>query len=439
MRTSSPPRRCAHRAKSPHKNNIQPQRTITHRSTAPLSKRRKHSFQANRSFSSDSNSIPLTKKNNISVHKLRLPRLSPLAMLHIEERLLRHDPLNRNFVVYNRPLEQHRSIILGISGKPEHTVNLDTTQQDNIPMIRRYTGGGTVYITPSIRFLGIVMNKDDIVPFSPFPVGVMDWTSLIYADFIADMQRHSSTTISTTQQSTNNENLQYVLNAQDYCLGQRKFAGNAQVLSRTRFCHHTSVLWDLETDAITKYLSLPQRRPEYRADRKHSDFLIGLRSHFYPDIPDDDFHADIAENQQNTLGGCEYTKIWMDAAANIKAHVEQAEAYISQHVTEMTAKAHAEGVSPETYLMSLPEQRAYVAASIPEVPAVVPNVYAHAMQQQQQIMQCHQAFGVDTIYDLFEQHMDTALNQHFNVIDITLDDVRDIIEPYDRKLNSYVI
>ena len=49
----------------------------------------------------------------------------------------------------------------------------------------------------------------------------------------------------------------------DYCFGQLKFGGNAQAITKQRFLHHTSLLWDYE-DANMLLLKHPDRVPEYR-------------------------------------------------------------------------------------------------------------------------------------------------------------------------------
>lgn len=49
----------------------------------------------------------------------------------------------------------------------------------------------------------------------------------------------------------------------DYCFGQLKFGGNAQAITKQRFLHHTSLLWDYE-DANMLLLKHPDRVPDYR-------------------------------------------------------------------------------------------------------------------------------------------------------------------------------
>ena len=69
------------------------------------------------------------------------------------------------------------------------------------------------------------------------------------------------------------------LQEHDYCIGKRKFGGNAQSFSKDRFVHHTSLLWDFSEECM-QYLLLPEKRPAYRNDRGHLDFLCSLKEYF---------------------------------------------------------------------------------------------------------------------------------------------------------------
>ena len=50
----------------------------------------------------------------------------------------------------------------------------------------------------------------------------------------------------------------------DYIFGDRKFGGNAQAITRQRWLHHTSFLWDFRDDRMA-LLQHPEKAPEYRA------------------------------------------------------------------------------------------------------------------------------------------------------------------------------
>ena len=64
----------------------------------------------------------------------------------------------------------------------------------------------------------------------------------------------------------------------DYVFGDKKFGGNAQAISGNRFCHHTSFLWKYDINLMSSILKTPQKQPDYRKNRPHSDFLTSLSS-----------------------------------------------------------------------------------------------------------------------------------------------------------------
>lgn len=64
----------------------------------------------------------------------------------------------------------------------------------------------------------------------------------------------------------------------DYVFGDRKFGGNAQSITRNRWIHHTSFLWDY-SDSNMAYLKLPSRVPQYRLERDHTDFVCKMKDY----------------------------------------------------------------------------------------------------------------------------------------------------------------
>lgn len=69
---------------------------------------------------------------------------------------------------------------------------------------------------------------------------------------------------------------QFRLREHDYVIGDKKIGGNAQTITKDRWVHHTSFLWDFTNENMA-YLQLPKKRPEYRQNRDHNDFLRKLK------------------------------------------------------------------------------------------------------------------------------------------------------------------
>ena len=142
-----------------------------------------------------------------------------------------------------------------------------------------------------------------------YPEPILRWTSSIYDDALRACGVAG-----------------FATHANDYCINDRKFGGNAQSISgrrselgvsnpriekvlyaldescaytsascalacsracslvgplrftawrASRWLHHTSLLWDYDRERMA-LLSMPAKRPAYRADRSHETFIQGL-------------------------------------------------------------------------------------------------------------------------------------------------------------------
>lgn len=62
-------------------------------------------------------------------------------------------------------------------GKITELVNIESVARDNIPLIRRYTGGGTVICDANTLFVTLILNKKDVLEVAPYPREIMAWTA----------------------------------------------------------------------------------------------------------------------------------------------------------------------------------------------------------------------------------------------------------------------
>jgi lipoate-protein ligase A len=147
---------------------------------------------------------------------------------------------------------------MGISGQPEVLLNLEKVKQDKIPLIRRFSGGGTVIVDEDTLFSTFIFSKDDVLHIHAFPEPILRWSGDLYAKSFQIPGFH--------------------LVENDYAIGPKKCGGNAQYIKKERWLHHTSFLWDYQEKNM-EYLLLPAKRPRYRENRKHSDFLCSLKNY----------------------------------------------------------------------------------------------------------------------------------------------------------------
>lgn len=173
----------------------------------------------------------------------------------------------------------HPCVVLG-AGDARHPwdlVHVDRCARDHIPLVKRYTGGGTVFVDHNsllcsmigpfemLRSCANTMDSDTFhqPPLKPYPKDMLLWTSLFWKRLF---ERYFGIR-------------DFALQENDFAFGEKKFGGNAQYITggRTnRWVQHTSFLWDYEREHMDQYLKLPTKIPEYRKKRAHGDFLCKL-------------------------------------------------------------------------------------------------------------------------------------------------------------------
>lgn len=173
--------------------------------------------------------------------------------LQLEEALLRTG--EDNVCIINEGSSP--AIVMGISGKADELIDLNKLSKTPIPVIKRYSGGGTVVVDESTVFVSFICNKS-LVNFEPYPEPLMRWSAELYAKAWPT--------------------LDFSLRENDYVVGERKVGGNAQYLTKTRFVHHTTFLWDYQS-LLMDLLLHPKKTPSYRAGRSHESFVAKLRDY----------------------------------------------------------------------------------------------------------------------------------------------------------------
>ena len=199
-----------------------------------------------------------------TLHVLRLAQnhLSLLQILRLEEALLRADSRNWLLLYPGPPRGAPPTVVLGVSGKLHSLVHAGAARRARATVLRRFTGGGTVVADEGTFFVSLCLGKGAAAGAPQFPRDIMAWSGALYAPVLAGLLPPTAP--------------QFRLEENDYCLGDFKFGGNAQAVSRDRWLHHTSFLWDINASNMA-LLKIPEKRPAYRRDRPHEAFLTCLR------------------------------------------------------------------------------------------------------------------------------------------------------------------
>ena len=147
------------------------------------------------------------------------------------------------------------AIILGRSNKKDTEVH--TINSENITIIKRSSGGGTVVLGPGCLCYSLFL------PTSYEYCQTITQTN----QFVMSWLRHQLSPIDPHI---------LIKGHTDLCVGEKKFSGNAQRRTRSGILFHGTFLYDFNLEKISTFLKHPSKEPVYRTQRSHKDFLINL-------------------------------------------------------------------------------------------------------------------------------------------------------------------
>lgn len=150
------------------------------------------------------------------------------------------------------------AIVLGLSQEEEKYVDKAAAEKDGVPVLRRFSGGGTVFLHKGCLVYTIVTNLAP--PFKRFDV--MGAYRTAFAPLVEAFSKRG---------------LQLEFHEPcDLAIAGKKIAGNAQSQRQGALLIHGSFLIAPDLRRIKRYLKEPDVRPDYRAARSHEDFLLPL-------------------------------------------------------------------------------------------------------------------------------------------------------------------
>lgn len=149
-------------------------------------------------------------------------------------------------------------IVLGRSNRPEVEVHLEAARLAGISVLKRAGGGGTVLLYPGC-----------------FVVSVGTWVTDLYENSWY-FKAINQALINTMAELDPKLNALGQSGYSDIVWGDKKVGGTSLFRSRHYLLYQASVLYNLDVRAISTYLAHPSKEPDYRQNRRHEDFLIGL-------------------------------------------------------------------------------------------------------------------------------------------------------------------
>lgn len=156
------------------------------------------------------------------------------------------------------------AVVIGTGGKVAEEVHLERLRADGVPLVRRFSGGGTVVQAPGVLNFTVV---------TPLTGGDPRWES-VRGSYEAALETITAG-LSSLGVATRFEPPCDLATDED---GEpRKLSGNAQARKRRAVLVHGTVLVDLDPALLDRYLKPPPAEPDYRAGRSHGAFVTSLR------------------------------------------------------------------------------------------------------------------------------------------------------------------
>jgi lipoate-protein ligase A len=150
------------------------------------------------------------------------------------------------------------AVVLGSGGKIADDVDVLSCQRDQVPILRRASGGGTVLLGTGCLLYSLVLSIERSAEMS-------------------DIRRSYAYILSRVNHALQPEaSAAEICGTSDLAIGGRKFSGNAQQRKQRHILHHGTLLFAFDASIVSNYLLPPPRQPEYRGGRTHTDFLMNL-------------------------------------------------------------------------------------------------------------------------------------------------------------------
>ena len=184
---------------------------------------------------------------------------SPAANLALDEALLdeaENSPAGAEWLRLWEPGEQ--MVVLGRASRADRELNLERCQQEQVPVLRRCSGGAAIVTGPGCLMYSLVLGLRERPQLR-----IPDEARRFVLQQVAGALEPIGPGIA--HQGTS-----------DLAIAGHKFSGNSLRCKRNHILYHGTLLYDFPLQQISRFLRMPPRQPDYRLERDHHDFLTNL-------------------------------------------------------------------------------------------------------------------------------------------------------------------
>jgi lipoate-protein ligase A len=152
-------------------------------------------------------------------------------------------------------------IVLGQSNQLSQSVFADRIAHDNIRVMKRPTGGESVFLSPQMLILSLCRTGNDL----PASAAVFSGMNFLMQKALAALG----------VEGIENDGIS------DLTIQHRKIAGSALYRGTDFLFYHAVLNVAEDPERIAYYLQSPQRQPDYRNRRNHAEFVTSLAKEGY--------------------------------------------------------------------------------------------------------------------------------------------------------------
>lgn len=162
---------------------------------------------------------------------------------------------------------QETVIVLGQSNSIETSLYTETVAADDIRVTKRPSGGETVILTPATIAFTVARQF-------PSPIQFTEFFRMVNGVVMEGLAEMGVTGLGSKGIS-------------DITIGNRKILGSSMRKVGNKLVYHAVLNLAEDPSLFTRYLRHPRREPDYRAGRKHHDFVTSVANEGYDFTPDE--------------------------------------------------------------------------------------------------------------------------------------------------------
>ena len=158
-------------------------------------------------------------------------------------------------------------VVVGYGNRVASEVNVEECQRRGVLILRRCSGGGTVVQGPGCLNYNLTLRWDESGPLASVTATnqfIMERNRAALAQLLGmevSVQGHTDLAFREVESSS-----------------WLKFSGNAQRRRRRTLVFHGTILHGFDLSLIETLLNFPSAQPDYRADRRHPEFVRNIRA-----------------------------------------------------------------------------------------------------------------------------------------------------------------